>query len=116
MSALVKAALLVSSADGDINKAEYELISEELRCFRVTAEQASVFYQAAKAMPIDDMADLLKSLGMKEQLKISGFLAALIVKDEIIGCEEKDVWEAICTLCEFPVVSIEDSLEYWRNH
>lgn len=116
LAAVVKAGLLLTNADGKAEQDEYEIIVSEVNSFNVTREQFDMLLDMANNMSVEEMVDLLKVLSYEDKKYISGFLVSIAVIDQKVDPEEAKAWQAICSLCQFPEVSAEDALLYWRNH
>lgn len=116
LTAVLKAGLIVTNADGETKKEEMEIVVRELVSFGINQEQGSQLYDDAVAMSTEDMVDQLKGLSNDDKKYISGYLIAISVADGDVADNEAKAWAAICNLCEFPNVSVEDAYNYWKNN
>lgn len=116
LAAVMKAALIASKADGNTSEEELNVIVKEMASFKMTSDQFSGIYDIADAMSVDEMVEELKRLDYSTQKYIKGFLVAVVAVDGRLTDEEIQAWDAICSLCEFPSVSPEEALLYWRNN
>lgn len=116
LAAVLKAGMLVSNADGNIDPKELEVLKHELGKFDLSDELHDKIVDVASEMSVDDMVANLKKLSLEDQKYVSGYLAAVLLADGEIEDEEIKTWQAICTLCEFPTMSAREALDFWMNN
>ncbi len=116
LSALVKMAIAIGSADDNLDNKEMAIITKELLNFNCTLDEATYIAQQAESLEVDEAFRIISSFDSDQKKYATGFLAAVILADGSIKDDEIKAWQLICTLAKFPTMGMGDALEFWKNH
>ena len=116
LAAILKAAQLMSIADGKTEKSEVEFIASEFNSFNVDKDQFAAILKAAEVMEAEDMVKALSSLDSSQKKYVCGFLAVIILSDGDVDESEVKMWQLLCTMCKFPTMTVKDAMAYYANN
>ena len=116
LAAILKAAQLMSMADGKIENSEVEFIASEFSSFNVDRDQFKLIVKAADEMEAEDMVKFLSSLDGTQKKYVCGFLAVIVIADKDIDEAEIKMWQMLCTMCKFPEMTVKEAMEFYANN
>ena len=114
MAAILKMAQAMANADGKVTNEETAIILAEMANFGAISKTDGLVL-AANAMSSSDALIVLKGMSTMQKKYVCGFLAAISAVDGI-DAKEIAVWQLTSTLAQFPEMSFNEALNFWRNH
>lgn len=102
-------------ADGKVTEEEKVALSLDLSKFGVNPDQLILMHTAAKAMSAEESVRIVSGFNAEQKKYATGYLAMLMASDGIDESEIK-LWRLLSTLCGFPMMSIEQALDFWLNN
>lgn len=116
MAAVIKMAFSMASADGKFADAEKEIITFGMAEFGLDKEEILACVTVAQKMETAEAISVLSSMDEEQQKYATGYLAAVMASDGDIDESEVKMWQLICTLADFPTMSVGDALEFWQKN
>ena len=116
LTALIKMAFSMASADGKFADEEKEIITFGMAEFGLGQEEIVACVTAAQKMETAEAFSVLSSMDVEQQKYAVGYLAAVMASDGEIDDSEIKMWQLICTLADFPARSAGEALEFWQNN
>lgn len=113
LMAIYKMAKAMALADGHVDLNEMGFIAEEMRFLGVSDKH--VFFEADK-MQEDVAFSILRNMSPEKKRYVCGCLAAISVVDQHVDAKEIAVWQFVSTVAQFPNVTFQAALEFWRDH
>lgn len=116
ISALINLGSAMANADGRVVDVESAVMGFELHQLGVTPDVVLDVYTAAAEMSNVDALTTLSAMTDDQKKYATGFLAAIMVSDGDIDDSETKLWQLICTLGDFPKMTLEEALQFWDNN
>ncbi|MBR5041601.1 MAG: tellurite resistance protein TerB [Bacteroidales bacterium] len=116
LAAVIKMAFSMASADGKFADAEKEIITFGMAEFGLDKEEILACVTVAQKMETAEAISVLSSMDEEQQKYATGYLAAVMASDGDIDESEVKMWQLICTLADFPTMSVGDALEFWQKN
>ena len=116
LAAMVKLGLAMARVDGRVDDNENAAIAFELVGFGVSEDKIESILVAAEAMSATDAIVALSSMSSIKQKYATGYFAVIMAADGQIEDEELKLWKLICTLANFPGMTVSEALEFWKTH
>lgn len=111
LAALVKIANYMAEADGIIDEGEFAIIVDEISKFGVSEEVYDDILAASVEMDAATAIKTIEKVGENEKKYVSAFLVILMIVDEELQEPEIKLLHFISTLCELPMVSIDEAID-----
>ena len=103
-------------ADGKLEDVERAAIFHEMAGFGVSDEDAKNLANEGDGMEFGEAITVLSKMTDEQKRYASGFLAAIMVCDQNIDDAEVNLWQMICTFGNFPVMTLDEALNFWTKH
>ncbi len=116
LSAIVKMAAAMASADGKVEDVEQKAIALELVKFGASSEQATTMLAAAELMEPATALSVIASMSSTQKKYVSGFLAVIMACDGDIDDNEVNLWQFVCTMSGCPTMTIAEALKFWKDN
>lgn len=116
LAAILSAAMTMMTSDGKSASQEKDLFTDELKFFQVSHEDALTYIRAAGKMTRRETVEILKSMSDHAKKYACGFLAAVLLADGDATEEEMQTWREFSVSCKFPVMTMGEALDFWRNN
>jgi len=115
LTAIVRMAKAMAAADGKIDAKELILIAGELASF-ASGIDGSRILDSSDNMSADEALRILNRLTPEEKKYVCGYLAAISTADGNVDDKEIAVWKLVSTLANFPTMTFQQALSFWRNN
>lgn len=116
LSALVNLGLVMAQADGHVDQNEQKAIALELCNFGVDPNNAPAILAGSASMSATESLAIIASMTTEQKKYATGYFAAIMAADGDISDAEVKLWQLICTLANFPTMTIYEALSFWRSH
>lgn len=116
LSAVLKAGKCMALADGKVEDEEMKVIALGMAEFGVTPPQFEALMALSEAMTPATMLATLTALDDNQKKFVCGFLATIMVSDGDIDDAEVKLWQLTSTLANFPNMSVQEAVDFWRTH
>lgn len=116
IAALINLGVSMVVADGKVAEEESATIYMKLTKFGVKADDIDKLYTIAHTMSHIEVLTIVSAMTDEQKKHASSFLAAIIVADGEIDDSEVKLWQLICTLGQFPAMTIKDAILFWNNN
>ena len=115
LTAMLKMGLAMVEADGKVTEEEKVALTLDLMKFGVTPEQLGVLLPAANAMSAEESLIIAAGMNAQQKKYVTGYLAMIMASDGVDETEVK-LWSVLSHLCGFPIMTIAQALEFWKNN
>lgn len=116
LAAMVSLGMAMAQADGHVDDVEKSAIALELLRFGVSQDGVGSIIAAAAAMDAAAALGTITAMSNEQKKYVTGYLAAVMAADGNIDNEEVKLWQLICTLANFPKMSLSQALDFWKNN
>lgn len=106
----------MAAADGKFAKEEKTAIFFELANFGVTESQFAKILIRARDMEASEAFAIIACMNDEQKRYVTGYLAVVMVADGDIDDSEIKMWQLISLLAQLPSMTINEALDFWRNH
>ena len=114
ISAIIRAGLELSYADGKIDKTESIVIAATLFGFvGANKEEGEQILSSAESMNSSSMLTILSLMNEDQKKFVCGYLSTIIKADGKVDDSEIKSWKLILRLAELPAMSIEEARKYF---
>lgn len=116
LAAVLKLGLDMLMADGKVHKNEKKIIATEMMRFGV--DETKIEYLSNKAISMTAAVALtfISNMDEEEKKHVAAFLAAVMVADDDIDDKEKALWRFVTAQASLPEMTIQEAVDYWKNH
>lgn len=116
LAALVRLGYAMAQADGHVDDIEQFAIASELTNFGVDESNAGALIASAATMDAAAALTTIAAMSNEQKKYATGYFAAIMAADGEIADAEVKMWQLICTLANFPGMTIIQALDFWRSH
>jgi uncharacterized tellurite resistance protein B-like protein len=116
LAALVKMAFSMAAVDGKFADEEKAAITFGMAEFGLSKELILGCVAVAKDMEVSEAFSILSSMNTSQKKYATGFLATVMAADGDIADDEIKMWQLICTLAQFPTMTVAEALNFWKNN
>jgi uncharacterized tellurite resistance protein B-like protein len=116
LAAMTRMAVSMAIADNNFAKEETVAIALNLAKFGLSEDQAQSCLERAQTMESGEAIATLSSMSTTQKKYATGFLAVVMAADRDITDSEVSMWKLISSLAEFPIMTIGEALDFWRNN
>ena len=113
LTSLLKMGLDMANADGRFTEEETMAMIVELTRLGVDPDDAQDLLHTANEMDASVAISALSNMTQDQKIHAEGYLAMIMIADRDIDNSEVVLWKLICTLCNFPKMSIKQAVEAW---
>ncbi|MBP5709256.1 MAG: hypothetical protein J6W61_05790 [Bacteroidales bacterium] len=111
LAATFKIANYMAEADGIVDEGEFAIIFDEISKFGVSEEVFDEILAASIEMDAAVAIKTIEKLGKEEKKYVSAFLVVMMIIDEELHETEIKLLHFVSTLCELPMLSIDEAVE-----
>ena len=115
LAAMVKLANYMAEADGIVDEGEFAIILDEIEKFGVTEEVFDEILATSIEMDAAVAIKTIEKLGKDEKKYISAFLVVMMIIDEELHETEIKLLNFVSTLCELPLLSLEEAVDIMES-
>ena len=112
----MKMAFCMASADGKFADEEKTAITYGMAEFGLSKEQVAACLTLAQSMEPSEAISVLSAMNVEQQKYASGYLAAVMASDGEIADSEVKMLQLICTLANFPNMTVAEALNFWKEN
>ena len=116
LAALVKMAFSMAAVDGKFADEEKAAITLGMAEFGLNKDMIIACLAVADEMNAGEALGILTSMNTEQKKYATGYLAAVMAADGDIADDEVKMWQLICTLAQFPTMSVIEALTFWKNN
>ena len=116
LSAIVKLANAMVTADGKVANEEIAAMIIELEKFGVDENAAKAIIAAADAMEYGHAVAVVAAMNLEQKKYVTGYLAFIMAADGEIAASEVSMWQLLSTLAQLPTMTVAEALLFWNNH
>ena len=116
LAAMINAGKAMAEADRNVDNEEVALIAQEVLMHSVPKKGLNDIFDLAEQMPVPSMFSTLAEMSDEKKKYVCGFLAAVMAANGEVAEAEVSVWRLIATLAKFPEMTLEQAIDYWKEH
>lgn len=116
LASLMKMAFCIADADGKLEEGEKEVLKFGMQEFGLDNDACVTCIQVAQGMEVADAVGTLAAMDENQKKYACGYLAAVMASDGSLDKSEISMWQLICTMAQFPGMSFQDALDFWKNN
>lgn len=116
LTAVIKMAFSMAAADGKFVDEERDAITFGMAEFGMGRNEILSCVAAAQKMEASEAFAILSSMNPMQQKYATGYLAAVMAADGDVADSEVKMWQLICTLAQFPTMTVGEALSFWQNN
>lgn len=115
VTAIFKMACRMAASDGIIMDVEKGAIAFGVREFGIRPEEITEYAKSTTDMDNVQALAILSQLDINKKKYVAGYLATIMACDDVIDDSEVKLWQLICTLANFPTMTIGNAIAFWKS-
>lgn len=115
LAAILKMAMTIAEADGNVSKEETTLMALELVRFGVSEEKTNVIINETSKLSTTEACVIISKMTSEEKKYVTAYLGTMICADGRIEESEIKIWSLTSAICNLPAMSLREAVEFMKN-